>query len=1033
MDAEAQNPVIIPFTRGFDSKSDPKTAQAPFLTVLENGVMRKISTLSPRYGFKPLELANPPTRATGAAAYDNELLVFDDTVLRTASTSAEAWVSRSSANAVATGIQTIVKNNSAQLSADWAVNQNIAVFCWREATGLYIATQDLATGAYFLTRTQVGDSSCTTPRAIAAGGNLFVGYGDGHGNFKVIFIGIGTPASYVSKTMATTMNTNGVFDWVLAENTYLTGISYIAFCMAASATNTMVLGSFDFAGFLGFGTNAPASITLNTAATATVIGMACQSANSLQAIAIMSLSGGVGALEFNTVNFAFGLIGANPTFTVNDPNGKNCAHIVGAFDPNNDPSGDNPQIVRFFYDVPSYQGSGGGLSPPNNLYGGYIERIDLDYATFPSPVFTMTPVTTNQQIASKPFAYGTNLYLVSVYPSYQQATNFVIGYDGTILSSHLFGQAVVAGTTVVGAPAQTTTGLFSWPILRQANEQSVNGYLFTINGIALSSVNFAAQGRYGTARMGEEIHVAGGLLQSYDGANLVEHSYLLAPDRIYSHTTASTGGNMSDGTYLYQQIYKWPDKRGQIHRSATSIPYTVTISGGTATQKVVLNVLPLVLTHKTDVVIEIYRTTNVGQVPFNVTNGALFNEPFTTGLLSFDDITSDADIQNNEILYTVGGELDNDPPPAASLIAAGKQRLFLAGCENPYAYYYSKKQITGVGMQFSLAFYGETSSNYGPISAIAVMDDKFVLWTHTAILYVSGDGPDPTGNNNSFTLPTLVASDVGCTNPASIVLGAEGLYFMSGKGLYLLSRSLQVSYVGAPVEEYNALAISSALILPDTNQIRFGSSDGPSTGRALVYNYFFQEPFSDQVQAGQWSTFTNYQHVAACVWQGQYTFVLADGTVNVEKTDYYADNLHPIQMRIRTSWFTGAILGFSLIPEIAVLGNYLSTHILLVNLYHDYQSFISDQLQFDTRLGLDVTTWGDASFWGQSPTFGGNGDNTYQFKSRIPQQLCEALQLEFINVIPAGVAPGPCYELNALALIMDMQKGLARMSPSHVI
>ena len=108
------------------------------------------------------------------------------------------------------------------------------------------------------------------------------------------------------------------------------------------------------------------------------------------------------------------------------------------------------------------------------------------------------------------------------------------------------------------------------------------------------------------------------------------------------------------------------------------------------------------------------------------------------------------------------------------------------------------------------------------------MDEKLVIFEDDRIFYLTGSGPNATGQQNNFSDPQLVTSDVGCSNTRSIVQTPKGLMFMSNKGIYLLDRGLSTHYIGAPVEAYNSLTITSAILIQDENQVRFTASDGGS-------------------------------------------------------------------------------------------------------------------------------------------------------------------------------------------------------------
>lgn len=1015
-DVELQNPMIIPFTRGIDTKSDPKAVQAPFLLVCENGVLQKSGTIEPRPGFGVLPRnTNNPARAisqgSGLLSYVNELLEFDDQQLYSYSPATEQWVIKGPANSVQTNSQNVISNSFQQTAADWAINNNIAVYAWSDSRGgVRASVVDIASGVYYQSDILL-NANGLSPRVVAAGDSLFVGYGDGVGNFRTVMLSIGTPSVFApEKIFATDMDNTGIFDWLPFNGA-------IALCYLVSPGNLMVV-YLTPQGYLGNPLNgypAPAALT-------------CQGQPTLIAL----INEGGAYLQIFSYAFAFTSITQNIVNTSLTPTGAHAAYGSG--------------LLVGFTNLVGYFDANSPL--PNINHTLYLEKTNFSITDQDGGVFTLQyplsngaapgPPTVGKTLfkaglglGAKPFSWDSGsgiplFYLVLTYASPLQSTYFIVGANGLVLSRHLYGQGGgVLQSATLPQVLSPTAGTFAWPGLKQGQLKSQNGTVFTVTGLSLESINFTAPARYQGVLLGQQIHIAGGIIQSYDSANLVEHGFLVSPETLAVTSTPTTGGSMSNGTYGYTYIYEWTDNKGQLHRSAASSPLLVTLSGGTATQRVILAVPPLRLTSKVGVVIAFFRTTDTGSVYFKASSllSPVFNDPTKTSQ-SFTDTLSDASLQNNEILYTVGGELDNDPPPAATLIAVGKQRIWLAGSENPNVLYFSKQAVVGQGIGFSLALTATFDTTGGSITAIAIMDDKVIVWKNDLLWYFNGDGPNALGQNNSFTQPQLIASDVGCINPASVELTSEGLYFLSGKGIYLLTRSLQLIYIGAPAEAFNGQTFTSAQLMPRINQVRFGCSDGP----AVVYNYFFVEPFGDQLpSAGQWSTFTNHKSVAACVWMGNYAFLKADGTVCVEYPDTDTDNGTPIVMRVRTGWLEARKLGFMNVPEIAVLGNYLSPHILQVRMAFDYQPYDTQVLPFDTRIGIPLSTFGDDDTFGGDSHFGGFGDNTYQFRCRIPQQQCEALQLEFSNIVPSGTTPGRCYSLNALAVMMELQEGLARL------
>ena len=101
------------------------------------------------------------------------------------------------------------------------------------------------------------------------------------------------------------------------------------------------------------------------------------------------------------------------------------------------------------------------------------------------------------------------------------------------------------------------------------------------------------------------------------------------------------------------------------------------------------------------------------------------------------------------------------------------------------------------------------------------MDDKLIIFKNNSIYFMAGDGPNNLGQQDTFSQPQLISSDVGCENKNSIVLSPQGLFFKSNKGIFRLSRSLGLSYIGAPIEDFNDLTIKKADLLAKKNEVRF--------------------------------------------------------------------------------------------------------------------------------------------------------------------------------------------------------------------
>ena len=149
---------------------------------------------------------------------------------------------------------------------------------------------------------------------------------------------------------------------------------------------------------------------------------------------------------------------------------------------------------------------------------------------------------------------------------------------------------------------------------------------------------------------------------------------------------------------------------------------------------------------------------------------------------------------------------------------------------------YSKMVYPGQPVEFNDALRMPIDPVGGKITALASMDEKLIVFEEDATFFIAGTGPNNLGQQNDFTTPERISTDVGCVDPKSVVLTPDGLMFKSRKGIYLLSRQLSVSYIGAAVEAYNGLNFTSAKVVGELNQVRFTTSDGD----CLVYNYVYK-------------------------------------------------------------------------------------------------------------------------------------------------------------------------------------------------
>ena len=697
-------------------------------------------------------------------------------------------------------------------------------------------------------------------------------------------------------------------------------------------------------------------------------------------------------------------------------------------------------------------GAPGGLTAGTEYHVIYVDDDTIQLATTPENATAGTDITLTTQgtgthtltpdglpganavfargvgLAAKAFAQSTETcapadYVPLVHDSTLQATYFLADTNGVAVSKMrpLQGGGLTAKP---GLPDVITsaTSIYRFACLSKHRLVSADNNLFTLSGVWESEFDFTGPPQHYNAQIGENLLISGGVVYAYDGLGAVEHGFHLFPENVTA-VAGATGGSMSDGTYQHRVVYEWTDNKGQVHRSAPSPAVTTTISAGSSVQKITVTIPTLRLTGKTaprgEVSLVLYRTQDALTTFYRVTSvtSPTYNDP-TVDTVAFVDTLADASIAANELLYTTGGFLENIGAPSTALLAVSKNRAFLAGTEDGYRVLFSKRHQIGEAAAFNDALEIRLSSDGGRETAIAVMDGRLIIFRETRIEHIDGDGPDDTGSSDvdRFSKPKEITSDVGCVNPSSLAVVPNGLVFESAKGIYILTRQLQVQYLGAPVEDVlSGLTITSADLLKDTNEIVFLTMEGPT----LVYNYFFD----------QWSTWKNHAGDDAIVWNGAYHYLRITGPLWEQTPEIFTDSGTGIRLKARTAWLHVAELqGFQRVYKARILGNYRSPHKLVVRSAFDYQSYFRGEKTFDTDDILDSSIWGGDAVWGEVDTvWGGVEDDVYQFEYLPPRQRCQAVQFE-IEGFPNSDDLGEGFDIAALSLLVGVKRGLKPIS-----
>lgn len=618
-----------------------------------------------------------------------------------------------------------------------------------------------------------------------------------------------------------------------------------------------------------------------------------------------------------------------------------------------------------------------------------------------------SPVTriSNAAPMSAPFTLNGSTYIAVLLNSTLQRTSFLIDLsDYQVVAKFLYGNSALfsTGTHSPSVPLyQISTGVIGGVFNYDAG---VNFNLNGSNSIIYVQFDFGDPELYQSVYTAQGLLWNGGIVIDYDGQPATELGFNAFPE-ITSITPHTTGGSLADGTYEYFVVYRWYDAQGNLHQSAPSVGVQTTISGGAGSGSITLSYTNLGLTAKQSprlpVLVGVFRTDPGGTTPHLVSDSTQNNAENPSSTSSFTD--TGGVIDSNEILYTSGGVIPNNAPPASIVLVAHNNRVWLVDRENQNTVWYCKSIAPGTGISFSQDLVNQIDQRGGKIIALASMDEKLVMLEQNVPYVMSGDGVNDVGTGSTLSFPQQIPTDVGCSTSRGVVVTPMGVVFKSPKGIYLLDRALNVQYWGMPVEQYNNLTIMQSLIMPTRNQIRFITLDGV----ALLYDYVFN----------QWSTFTNHMGFGADNWNGDFVYARTDGKIYLENDSKFLDDTLLYAVRGQTAWLKlQSIQGFQRIRRFLMLGDFTSgasfNYGIQVSAAYDYTSTFQPPI---VRIFSDQTNYG----------------SVLQYREFLPIQKCEAISF-LIEELPTG-DPLETINLTNLGFDVALKKGLYKLPASSSV
>lgn len=998
-------PVI--FSGGVDTKTATQLVIPGKFLVLNNCVRRKTNKVQKRPGFQSLGkgiLGQSGTISSGynLSNFEEDLLLLNQSRIYSYAQANDAWVDKGELTTAQITSTAVIRNSYIQAMPDMANLKGLTVTAWEDSRGgIGVNVNNDSTGSSLLYDDQITTTG-VRPKCFVIGQHFLIVYIEpGSNSLRCQRIAYTDPTTILPETV---ILGTAVKDAPWDVTPFANG--------AVFATNTTgsqtKLGYITEAGLLGnpltSGFPLPIINTLNSDSMLTIVGN--------------SVNNHIQVLSCDATSHTVSIINITADFLVSNTSDLELAP--------SEPAVNGTMVIHADNSITAYYEVYAAI-PSNH----YIKTATFSWSGVGAPTIISAPAVFKRSVglASKAFLNNGSAYILATFETQLQPTYFLIKEDGFIVSKILpgTGNGLTKGPDQVAKSGLPRVSLDAnsneiFPVQIRTQLEALDGTVLAENiGINKIEANFASA-VFITDTLGDNMSISGGIMLNYDGVSITEQGFNVYPENIDISGQSDSGTFPAVGAYTYSVTYEWVDGKGQIHRSAPSVTQTVTNGATTDQFTLVIPTLRLTLKEapRANAKIVIYRSdTNLSEVLYKLVE--IENDPTVDTITYIDNNADGAGLTTREILYTTGGVLENIAPPASKFVHKHKNRLFISGLEDGTLLNYSKEWTFAEGVFFNTDLQIRVDGLGGDVTALGTLDDKLIIFKKDRIFGLTGDGPLDTGAQNDYGQPQLVSGDVGVSieNRQSIVVTPMGLMFKSDKGIYLLNRSLTAEYIGAEVEDFNSLTVSSAIIIEDENEVRFTTTADVT----LVYNYYF----------GQWSVFTNYGAASAVLALGSYLHLKSDGTVEQETIDQYLDNSSRIQMSIETSWLSFAnIQGFQRVYWLACLGDFLSNHYTKIQLAYDFENDYTETVFFNTVTGLMQTTYGTDIYGDESP-YGGPGSSVYQWRMKPRTQRCEAIKIRLEDIDTITPDGGGSFDLVALSFVVGNKGGVNRMGENKTI
>ena len=554
-----------------------------------------------------------------------------------------------------------------------------------------------------------------------------------------------------------------------------------------------------------------------------------------------------------------------------------------------------------------------------------------------------------------------------------------------------------------------------------------------------------------SAQAGRSLYFAGAQLSTYDGKIVSESGFHHAP--VVTVDDVGGGALTVGGKYRYRVDACYTNAQGEEVRSNSFYTDEITIAGD---RTIRLTIQPMLTRRETAAYFLVFRNENTQTQWYLINsrdpdNALYLDNDTSVASFTFDDAgaVTDAALISRETHPGNGGfgYLDSITAPACEIVAAGADRLWLAGGELPPGQVAPSRLFSPRETpSFHPLVNAQIDRSAEPVTAIGFVGEFTAIFRHNSTYIQEGFGPD-NSSQGGWPPARLALVGVGAISQESLAVIPGGLLFQSPAGIRGISAGGALAPVGLPTDRMmRGFAVSAAFVSPTDEEVRWYSR----TGGCVVYNYRYES----------WSTWTVN---AAGVTPNPVTrlALVADpnGYLWEETAGVYRDNNVPYLHKVRFPWLrAGALIDFQRVRRVAGVGEATTTHACRLIAYYDEKDYAGEVIEWDwpeddIDPSYNTDEFGNNSFG--AGTFGDtesnplpigfspyiydpfvfnvgetkisteteHRDSVWRWRRRLNRQKCSVLSISLDD----NYSDGPGFTLTAIGLDIGKKSGLDRM------